>query len=332
MNGIITLNGVEKASVSNLEFEDLGVPNTKIKGVINSPHPFKSSSDLLRKKGFNITSIQLVFSSVVFVNIQIKNEVWYFESIGSFNTQSESNPRATLKDIQNNVQNSENAFRLNSEQKDPRRLTNIDWSKDTPKTAEAWKALSPEERLDWSIWHEIKLQHMFATIAILLEIISAIVAIVCMECGVGLSILICLATLTLAIVTGVFSSFLYRALRACVAGGLIGSVVAFIVLAATSEGTLRTLLIILGYIGSIALMGSMEAKGAIGKKIPDFPGPKEPGLIDDMKKLRQEWKKAAANRPKRTKKPKRSRPSESFGQYMDRQVKSAEKMKDTFGW
>ena len=215
---------------------------------------------------------------------------------------------------------------------DPRRLTNIDWSKDTPKTAEAWKALSPEERLDWSIWHEIKLQHMFATIAILIEIMSAIVAIVCMECGVGMSILICLATLTLAIVTGVFSSFLYRALRACVAGGLIGSVVAFIVLAATSEGTLRTLLIILGYIGSIALMGSMEAKGAFGKKIPDFPGPKEPGLIDDMKKLRQEWKKAAANRPKKPKKPKRSRPSESFGQYMDRQVKSAEKMKDTFGW
>lgn len=215
---------------------------------------------------------------------------------------------------------------------DPRRLTNIDWSKDTPKTAEAWKALSPEEKLDWSIWHEIKLQHMFATIAILLEIISAIVAIVCMECGVGLSILICLATLTLAIVTGVFSSFLYRALRACVAGGLVGSFVAFIIAMVTSEGSLRTLLIVLGYIGSFALMGSMEAKGNFGKKIPDFPGPKEPGLIDDMKKLRQEWKKAAANRPKKPKKPKRSRPSESFGQYMDRQVKSAEKMKDTFGW
>lgn len=332
MNGIITLNGVEKASVSNLEFEDLGVPNTKIKGVINSPHPFKSSSDLLRKKGFNITGIQLVFSSVVFVNIQIKDEVWYFESIGSFNIQSESNPRATLKDIQNNVQNSENAFRLNSEQKDPRRLTNIDWSKDTPKTAEAWKALSPEERLDWSIWHEIKLQHLFATVAILLEIILAIVAIVCLETGVGMSILICFATLVLAVITGVFSSFLYRALRACVAGSLVGSFIAFIIAMATSEGTLRTLLIVLGYIGCFALMVSMEAKGNFGKKIPDFPGPKEPGLIDDMKKLRQEWKKAAANRPKKPKKPKKHRPSESFGQYMDRQVKSAEKMKDTFGW
>lgn len=215
---------------------------------------------------------------------------------------------------------------------DPRRLTNIDWSKDTPKTAEAWKALSPEERLDWSIWHEIKLQHLFATVAILLEIILAIVAIVCLETGVGMSILICLATLALAIVTGVFSSFLYRALRACVAGGLVGSFIAFIIAMATSEGTLRTLLIVLGFIGSFALMGSMEARGDFGKKIPDFPGPKEPSLLDDMKKLRQEWKKAAANRPKKTKKPKKSRPSESFGQYMDRQVKTAEKMKDTFGW
>lgn len=215
---------------------------------------------------------------------------------------------------------------------DPRRLTNIDWSKDTPKTAEAWKSLSPEERLDWSIWHEIKLQHLFASIAILLEIILAIVAIVCLETGVGMSLLICLATLALAIVTGVFSSFLYRALRACVAGGLVGSFIAFIIAMATSEGTLRTLLIILGYIGSFALMGSMEAKGNFGKKIPDFPGPKEPSLLDDMKKLRQEWKKAAANRPKKPKKPKKSRPSESFGQYMDRQVRTAEKMKDTFGW
>lgn len=215
---------------------------------------------------------------------------------------------------------------------DPRRLTNIDWSKDTPKTAEAWKALSPEERLDWSIWHEIKLQHLFASIAILLEIVLAIVAIVCLETGVGMSILICLATLALAIVTGIFSSFLYRALRACVAGGLVGSFIAFIIAMATSEGTLRTLLIILGYIGSFALMGSMEAKGDFGKKIPDFPGPKEPSLLDDMKKLRQEWKKAAANRPKKPKKPKKSRPSESFGQYMNRQVKTAEKMKDTFGW
>ena len=54
---------------------------------------------------------------------------------------------------------------------DPRRLTNIDWSKDTPKTAEAWKALSSEEKMDWYIWHETKVQYTFATIAILLEIV-----------------------------------------------------------------------------------------------------------------------------------------------------------------
>jgi len=174
---------------------------------------------------------------------------------------------------------------------DPRRLTNIDWSKDTPRTAEEWKALSPEARLDWSIWHEIKVQHTFATIAILLEIIGAIAVIFLMDYGVGISVLICIATLVLAIVTGVFSAILYRVLRAVIGGGLIAFVINIILLATMSEGTLRMVLIILGYILGIALMGYMEAKGQIGKKIPDFPGPKEPGLLEDIKKMRQEMKK-----------------------------------------
>lgn len=174
---------------------------------------------------------------------------------------------------------------------DPRRLTNIDWSKDTPRTAEEWKALSPEARLDWSIWHEIKVQHTFATIAILLEIIGAIAVIFLMDYGVGISVLICIAALVLAIVTGVFSAILYRVLRAAIGGGLIAFVINIILLATMSEGTLRMVLIVLGYILGIALMGYMEAKGQIGKKIPDFPGPKEPGLLEDIKKMRQEMKK-----------------------------------------
>lgn len=174
---------------------------------------------------------------------------------------------------------------------DPRRLTNIDWSKDTPRTAEEWKALSPEARLDWSIWHEIKVQHTFATIAILLEIIGAIAFIFLMDYGIGMSVLICIATLVLAIVTGVFSAILYRVLRAAIGGGLIAFVINIILLATMSEGTLRMVLIVLGYILGIALMGYMEAKGQIGKKIPDFPGPKEPGLLEDIKKIRQEMKK-----------------------------------------
>lgn len=182
--------------------------------------------------------------------------------------------------------------------KDPRRLTDIDWSKDTPRTAKEWKALSPVEQLDWSIWHEIKLQHIFATIAILLEIVLAIVAIVMMDCSTGMSVLIGVGAFILAVVTGVFSAVLYRVLRAAVGGGLVGFVINIILLAAMSEGTLRMVLIILGYVGSLALFGSMEAKGEIGKKVPDFPGPKEPGLLEDMKKMRQAWKKMVANRPK----------------------------------
>lgn len=182
--------------------------------------------------------------------------------------------------------------------KDPRRLTNINWSKDTPRTAKEWKALSSIEQLDWSIWHEIRLQHIFATVAILLEIIAAIVTIILTDSSVGMSILICLAALILAVITGAFSSVLYRVLRAAVGGGLIGFVVSIILMGTMDEGTLRMVLIILGYAGGLALIGSMEAKGEIGQKVPHFPGPKEPSLLDDMKKLRQEWKKAAAKRPK----------------------------------
>ena len=174
---------------------------------------------------------------------------------------------------------------------DPRRLTNIDWSKDTPRTAEEWKALPPEARLDWSIWHEIKVQHTFATIAILLEIIAIIATIVIAETSVGISVLLCLGGLVLTIVTGVFSAILYRVLRAAVGGGLVGLVIHVIISVTMSEGTLRTALIILGYIGSLALFGSMEAKGSIGKKIPNFPGPKEPGLLEDIKVLRKEMEK-----------------------------------------
>ena len=182
--------------------------------------------------------------------------------------------------------------------KDPRRLTDIDWSKDTPRTANEWKKLSPVEQLDWSIWHEIKLQHTFATVAILLEIALAIVAIVKMDLSTGMMILIGVGTFFLAVFTGVFSGVLYRVLRATVAGALIGFVIHFIIGSAMSEGTFRIVLIVLGYIGSLALTGFMEAKGEIGKKIPDFPGPKEESLIEDMKKMRQAWKKSAAQRPK----------------------------------
>jgi hypothetical protein len=83
MNGIITLNGMEKASASKLEFEDLGFPKMKITGIINSPHPFISSSDLVGKNGYNIIGTQYIFSSVAFKRVQVKNDLWYFEAVGS---------------------------------------------------------------------------------------------------------------------------------------------------------------------------------------------------------------------------------------------------------
>ena len=155
--------------------------------------------------------------------------------------------------------------------KDPRRLTNIDWSKETPKTKEAWDKLSPEKKQDWIVWHEIRLQYTFATIAILLEIILAIVAIVYNEHGTGISVLICIGGLAITIVTGVFSRVLYRALRVLVAGGLVGSVVALIACIFFKEDPLRTLSVILSYVVCMAIFGSIEAKGGMGKKMPNFP-------------------------------------------------------------
>lgn len=209
---------------------------------------------------------------------------------------------------ENIVQNTDAKPNVDSVQTDPRRLTNIDWGKETPKTVDAWKALSPEEKLDWSIWHEIRVQHTFATIAILLEIVSAIGAIVLLDSSIGMSILICVAALVLAIITGVFSYFLYKALRALVAGGLVGCLLALIASIILEDDPLRTISIILAYVVSIALFGFIEAKGGMGKKIPNFPGPKEPGLIDDIKKIRKEMKQNAAMKPKKVSKSKHNGP------------------------
>ena len=207
-------------------------------------------------------------------------------------------PQDALNANTGNVTEQPNGFEI---PKDPRRLTNIDWSKDTPKTAKEWKALSPIEKLDWSIWHERQVQHNFAVAAIVLEIIAAIIAIILMDCGIGLSVLIGFATLIVAIVTGVFSYFLYRALRALFAGSLVGLFFAVIADAIFQEEPLHTVSIVSSYVVSIALLGLIEAQGGIGKKIPDFPGPKEPSLIEEIKKLNKELKKATANWSKKSK-------------------------------
>ena len=59
----------------------------------------------------------------------------------------------------------------------PKRLTDIDWSKKTPKNKGAWEGIPPELKADWVIWHEIRVQNIFATIAVLLEI-AAVVALI----------------------------------------------------------------------------------------------------------------------------------------------------------
>ena len=64
---------------------------------------------------------------------------------------------------------------------------------------------------------------------------------------------------------------------------MIGTIIAIIAIAFIQDETLQTIAVILSYVVSLSISSIMEAKGAIGKKIPSFPGPKEPGLMDDLR-------------------------------------------------
>ena len=54
------------------------------------------------------------------------------------------------------------------------RITDIDWSKNKVSNKNAWENLDSKLKKDWVIWHEAKVQNTFATLAVLLEIISVI--------------------------------------------------------------------------------------------------------------------------------------------------------------
>ena len=155
--------------------------------------------------------------------------------------------------------------------KDALRPTNIDWSKDTPTTIEEWNKLSPEQKQDWANWHKKRSQFIFATIAILLEIILSIIVLVDNEQGVGITVLIVIATLAGIICTGVFRKILYKVLRALVVGGLTGTLAAILSSLFFDEEPLHTVSIVLSYALFIAIFGIIESKGGMDRKIPKFP-------------------------------------------------------------
>ena len=158
--------------------------------------------------------------------------------------------------------------------KEPCRQTNIDWSKDTPKTAKEWDALSSEAKQDWFIWHEGQMQGKFAAVAAILEIIAAAFIIYENDSGTGYSVLTGILTFIAICLTLALRKFLYKALRATTMAALLGSFFSFIIYFLTEEGALRIVLYTLAYVLCLALFGYLEAKGALGKKTPNFPNSK----------------------------------------------------------
>lgn len=209
----------------------------------------------------------------------------------------------------------ENEVKQDNPTKEPKgsnRLTDIDWDKETPKTAEAWMTLSPEERLDWCIWHEDQMQSRFAAIVTLLGIGGAAFAIYKNESGTGYSVLIGVVAFIVIILLLAFSSFLYRALRALAIGILVAILPAIVIHFAVEPGTMQIVLIVTDFVCCIALLGWMESKGWLARKEPKFPPPKEPGVLEDLNKLRKDMKKALASMPKRPKKKKKEKTGGSW--------------------
>jgi len=213
--------------------------------------------------------------------------------------------------------------------KDSRQSTGIDWSKDTPKTAEAWMALTPEDRLNWCVWHEEQTQIKFAAIATLLEIGGAAFAIYMNESGTGYSVAIGIVAFVIVVLTLAFSKFLYRAFRAVAFGILVAVLPAIVLCFAIDKGPLQTILIVADFVGFIALLGWMESKGWLSRKEPNFPPPKEPGVLEELNNLRKDMKKALANRPKKPKKPKRpkapSNPNAGYGSWLSNTLNAWDK-------
>ena len=188
------------------------------------------------------------------------------------------------------------------------RITDIDWSKNKISNKNAWENLDSKLKKDWVIWHEAKVQNTFATLAVLLEIISVITIILTMDCGAGIIVLLLIASIVAITITIVFKKILYRALRVLLVSLIpvgLATLASFMLFPAQEGDNTGSICTTLATLAIIGIVSFLEIKGKLGKKHPSFPKPR---------------------------KPKKHGPSESFGQYMDRQVKTAEKMKDTFGW
>lgn len=161
----------------------------------------------------------------------------------------------------------------------PKRLSDIDWSKKTPKNKGAWEGVPPQLKADWVIWHEIRVQNTFATIAVLLEIaaVAALIGLNGLEAG--MIALLVVATIVAMTITIVFRKLLYKVLRVFVVG-LVPAAIAVGVIhvmlpmeegdSTAVVGEVLAALIIYGFIAFL------EFKGKLSRKHPKFAKPKRP--------------------------------------------------------
>ena len=162
----------------------------------------------------------------------------------------------------------------------PKRLTDIDWSKKTPKNKGAWERVPPELKADWVIWHEIRVQNIFATIAVLLEIATVIALIYLNSFEAGKIALLVVAAIAVIAVTIVFRKILYKALRVLIVGLVPAAiVVGAIYMIFPKEKQDSTIIAgeVLSALVIYGIVAFLEFKGKLSRKHPKFPTPKKPG-------------------------------------------------------
>lgn len=161
----------------------------------------------------------------------------------------------------------------------PKRLSDIDWSKKTPKNKGAWEGVPPQLKADWVIWHEIRVQNTFATIAVLLEIAAVVALIGLNGLEAGMIALLVVATIVAMTITIVFRKLLYKVLRVFIVGLIPAAIAVGVihVMIPMEEGdSIAVVCEVLVALIIYGIVAFLEFKGKLSRKHPKFVKPKRP--------------------------------------------------------
>jgi len=161
----------------------------------------------------------------------------------------------------------------------PKRLSDIDWSKKTPKNKGAWEGVPPQLKADWVIWHEIRVQNTFATIAVLLEIATVAALIGLNGLETGMIALLVVATIVAMTITIVFRKLFYKVLRVFIVGLIPAAIAVGVihVMLPMEEGDSTAVVgEVLSALVIYGIVAFLEFKGKLSRKHPKFAKPKRP--------------------------------------------------------